>query len=319
MFKLTTHTTITDALSRVEDLIDMPNIKTPSHLVYSDGHVEYTTKLDTAPEYFSYVGWYKYLADNLDNLKFINERAVYQLVDLPMVKTENFINAADLIKRNDELTGEVSRLTYELTQVQELNIFTGVLFSGVYPIWTNEAEFKQLDDYKYLSQVLDRVVDTFDHNFQKTYIYGLSMYHQNEHSSCSSVLPTIIQNNSRIHNSFTINISIRDKRFAIPFTNAGPWIEDLNWQWYHAHMPKYTADVFKQSNSAVNDSVFMYIVGVLAGWIHLNIAHILPYEYLVFIDCDPQGVRFKLVTLKKHAKQPARFLFDWRRFIVTGC
>ena len=318
MFKLVKYAAHSE-LSRVEDLVHMPRKDTPSHLVYSDGHVEYTAKLDIAPEYFSYAGWYKYLADNLDNLKFVNERAVFHLVDIAMIKTEHFIDAADLIKRNDELTGEVSRLTYELTQVQELNIFTGVLFSGVYPSWANEAEFKQLDDYKYLSQVLDKVVDTFDHNFQKTYIYGLSIYHQNEYSGRSGVLPTIIKDNSNAHNLFTINMSMRDRRFAIPFINAGPWIEDLNWHWYHAYMPKYTADVFKQSEPKVNDSVFMYIVGILAGWIHLNIANILPYEYLVFIDCDTQGVRFKLVTLKKHAKQPARFLFDWRRFIVTGC
>jgi hypothetical protein len=318
MFKLANRNTETNALALVEDLINMPMQEYPTHLIYSDGYVEYVSELHgTTPEYFTHSGWYKYIADHLDKIEFKDDHAVYQLINLKMQKNKLFVSTADLMEQNERLTQKVAQLTYELMQTREINSFTGVLFSGVYPTWKTEAEFSKLDDYKYISLVLDKTVDSFDHNFKKTYIYGLSQYHQNEYSGKSSVLPDIIKYN-KIKQPFTINMSMRDHRFAIPFTDSGPWIEDLNWHWYHAHRCKYTAEIFKKSETTVNDSVLMYIIGVIAGWIHLNLDKILPYEYLIFIDCNPRSISFKLVTLKKHDVCPKRFLYDWRRFIITG-
>ena len=150
-FKLISRVVESNELSLVEDLVNMPLSDTPTHLVYGDGITEYTAELNVIPIYFTSAGWYKYISDNLEKLQFVDGRAVYHMVDLPMVKNELFISTSLLLKQNDELQTKVAELTYQLEQIKTTNLFTNVLFASVYPNWENEAQFKQLDDYKYLS------------------------------------------------------------------------------------------------------------------------------------------------------------------------
>ena len=85
MFKLANHNIETNALALVEDLINMPIQKFPTHLIYSDGYIEYVSELhNTTPEYFTHSGWYKYIADHLDKVEFKDDCAVYQLINLKM-------------------------------------------------------------------------------------------------------------------------------------------------------------------------------------------------------------------------------------------
>ena len=179
-FKLISRIVESNALALVEDLVNMPLSDTPTHLVYSDGITEYTVELNVIPIYFTSTGWYKYISDNLEKLQFVDGSAVYHLVDLPMVKNELFISMSLLLKQNDELQAKVAELTYQLEQIKTTNLFTNVLFASVYPNWENEAQFKQLDDYKYLSIVLDKTIDSFDHNFQETYVIGRKFVHRSD-------------------------------------------------------------------------------------------------------------------------------------------
>ena len=314
MFKLANHNTETNALALVEDLINMPIQEFPTHLIYSDGYIEYVSELhNTTPEYFTHSGWYKYIADHLDKVEFKDDCAVYQLINLKMQKNKLFVSTADLMEQNKKLTQKVAQLTYELIQTREINSFTGVLFSGVYPAWKTEAEFIKLDDYKYISLVLDRVVDTFDHNFSTSYKIGISC------NSCERY-PAPIR---RPTCNFIIMNDLNDVKHK-GFTVLPPFDSDD-----HLVVPSFHSDyihnkLFDKSNNnkAYRNNISclhsLYIIGVIAGWIHRNIKKILPYEYLIFIDCTPHGISFKLVTLKKHVVCPKRFLYDWRRFIITG-
>lgn len=311
-FKLISRAIESNELSRVEDLVNMPQSATPTHLVYNNGITEYTVELNVIPIYFTSTGWYKYISDNLEKLQFVDGSAVYHLVDLPMVKNELFISMSLLLKQNDELQAKVAELTYQLEQIKTTNLFTNVLFASVYPNWENEAQFKQLDDYKYLSIVLDKTIDSFDHNFHITYVYGHTITASSS-NCCLSCLYHHSNACSKLNNEFII--SLNRPRFLIPFSE-GPWHSNMMYRHYTGNY--FTEDIFKNSESCINDSVHMYIIGVIAGWIHLNIDKILPYEYLVFIDVDANGINFKLVTTKKHEIAPKRFLYDWRRFIVSG-
>jgi hypothetical protein len=314
MFKLTNRNTETNALALVEDLINMPMQEYPTHLIYSDGYVEYVSELHgTTPEYFTHSGWYKYIADHLDKIEFKDDRAVYQLINLKMQKNKLFVSTADLMEQNEKLTQKVAQLTYELMQTREINSFTGVLFSGVYPTWKTEAEFSKLDDYKYISLVLDKTVDSFDHNFRTSYIIGIKC------TSCANyaapvVHPKkdfIIMNDLNMvkHKGFTVLPPFDSNQYLTP----PPFQSD-----YIQHKLFDKSDNQKSYRNNINCLHSLYIIGVIAGWIHRNIKKILPYDYLIFIVCNPRGISFKLVTLKKHDVCPKRFLYDWRRFIITG-
>jgi len=309
MFKLTNRNTETNALALVEDLINMPMQEYPTHLIYSDGYVEYVSELHgTTPEYFTHSGWYKYIADHLDKIEFKDDHAVYQLINLKMQKNKLFVSTADLMEQNERLTQKVAQLTYELAQTREINSFTGVLFSGVYPTWKTEAEFSKLDDYKYISLVLNKEIDSFDHNFGREYILGFYNYSGNQGGG--GLAQPIKQYN-------TFNLS----RVVPPINSdcGGILAQNLFLETTSARCNMLSIyQLFERSYETIGDIVYMYIIGVIAGWIHLNLDKILPYEYLIFIDCNPHGISFKLVTLKKHDVCPKRFLYDWRRFIITG-
>jgi hypothetical protein len=309
MFKLANRNTETNALALVEDLINMPMREYPTHLIYSDGYVEYVSELHgTTPEYFTHSGWYKYIADHLDKIEFKDDHAVYQLINLKMQKNKLFVSTADLMEQNERLTQKVAQLTYELVQTREINSFTGVLFSSVYPTWKTEAEFSKLDDYKYISLVLDKTIDSFDHNFCRQYILGFYNYSGNQGGG--GLAQPIKKYN-------TFNLS----RIVPPINSdcGGKLACNLFLETTPARCNMLSIyQLFEMSYETIGDMVYMYIIGVIAGWIHLNLDKILPYDYLIFIDCNPRGISFKLVTLKKHDVCPKRFLYDWRRFIITG-
>jgi hypothetical protein len=320
MFKLIQQQDHNSELSRVEDLVLEYDLKlnTYTHLIYCDGHVEYSSMLkNTAPEYFTYQGWHKYIHDNLEKIKFIDGHAVYQMINLPMIKNEHYIDISLLKDQNKQLTQQVVELQMELKMIQEVNLFTNVLFSGVYPTWENETEFKALKDYKYISLVLDKVVVSFDHNFHISYVYGHTIpASSSKHSSTdysSSWSCKVANECANLNNEFIISWS--RPKFLIPFS-YGPWCDNMICIHYTNKL--IIEDIFKKNESSINDSVHMYIIGVIAGWIHLNLDKILLYEYLIFIDCDENGTSFKLITTKKHTLLPKRFLYDWRRFIVNG-
>ena len=56
----------------------------PDTLLYQAGNLQYKALIVTS-KYFTYRGYLDYLCDNLHNIKFVNNRAVYDMVDLPMV------------------------------------------------------------------------------------------------------------------------------------------------------------------------------------------------------------------------------------------
>jgi ribosomal protein L31 len=173
-------------------------------------------------------------------------------------------------------------------------------------------------------------VDTFDTNFNVNIV--LMSYQESHHYNADLFSTQKLDCHGRevsgVHPFYIPTKATSDTTGRYyGFNRRQRWIENLDiGEVYYpgVHIPQ--VDNYFKSGSYVYDpsrplgkGICMYVVGVIAGWIHLNLARILPYEYLVFIDCDAACVRFRLVILKKHTVQPARFLLDWRRFIITGC
>jgi hypothetical protein len=55
----------------------------PDTLIYQTGNKQYRA-LIIPSKYFTYLGYLDYLCDNLKSIKFVNNRAVYEMVNLPM-------------------------------------------------------------------------------------------------------------------------------------------------------------------------------------------------------------------------------------------
>jgi hypothetical protein len=171
--------------------------------------------------------------------------------------------------------------------------------------------------------VLDKVIDSFDSNFT----VNLSWISARNAYSGESLNYNDIYTHRPLNNIKKLSIPTRaewrDGNIK-QFYRSYRWIEDLNIyeiveygsgrNYFESNKKKY---VCSESN-ILDKPVYMYIIGVIAGWIHLNLDKILPYEYLIFIDCDETGISFKLITTKKHTLLPERFLYDWRRFIFNG-
>jgi hypothetical protein len=166
-------------------------------------------------------------------------------------------------------------------------------FASHYPTWSTWAEFAQLPDYQYISDVLDDFCP-MKHNFT--------------------------------NRGDTFNLVDTDnhgpQHHMIPPFGASSVMKNLIATWtgdhaaYYARAGLFTSSVVNPPGE-LHDFISLYIIGVLAGWLNTYSEAIRPYEYLIFIDVG-QSITFRLVTMQKHAECPAVFFFDKHRVIING-
>ena len=110
MFTLThSKQAVQDDIQPSSSLINMPMVDYPDMLTYTTSDAQYHAKIIT-PKYFSAAGYIDYLRDNLTKIKFVDQRAVYELVDLPMVKVIKEVTLADLQARIEQLEARMAVL-----------------------------------------------------------------------------------------------------------------------------------------------------------------------------------------------------------------
>jgi hypothetical protein len=169
-------------------------------------------------------------------------------------------------------------------------------FASHYPTWTTWAEFAQLPDYKYISEVLDNPI-AMPHNFGGGAggDGGFYLIDQDNHGPEHHMIPPF--GTSRVM-----------KKLIDTWTgdHAG----------YYKRASLFTSSVANPPGQ-LHDFISLYIIGVLAGWLNIYSEKIRPYEYLIFIDVG-QLITFRLVTMQKHAECPAVFFFDKHRVIING-
>ena len=182
--------------------------------------------------------------------------------------------------------------------------YTGtILFDSVYPKWSNKHEFARLADYKYLSLVLGKRVNTFDHNFNSVYHSPAKYYGINKDYYLSGV-------------SKHFEINMRFDPYSIPWVDSGPWARAVRERLFDRNYIIHNDQFFTSSSSSL-DMISIYIIGVIAGWLHSNIDRVLPYDYIIVIDHGEADTRFKFITLGEKKIKPKRFFLNWTRFIIN--
>ena len=72
-------------------------------LVYKKNNHTYRGEICTPEKYFLYEGYVEYIKDNLINLKFVNNYAVYRLIKIPMKEIIEEMTMADMQKKIRQL------------------------------------------------------------------------------------------------------------------------------------------------------------------------------------------------------------------------
>jgi len=161
MFTLThaTHAIHTDDIQPSSSLINMPMVDYPDILTYTTSDAQYHAKIIT-PKYFSAAGYIDYLRDSLDKIKFVDQRAVYELVDLPMVKVIKEVTAAPLqieeTKTIIKTIGMTSQYIYLLQEREFVNSKQNIYKIGM----TCQENHKRFNQYKKGSILLFQIICT---------------------------------------------------------------------------------------------------------------------------------------------------------------
>jgi len=131
----------------------------PDTLTYTTSQTQYHAKIIT-PKYFSAAGYIDYLRDSLDKIKFVDQRAVYELVDLPMVKVIKEIAAASLqieeTKTIIKTVGMTSQYIYLLQEREFVNSKQKIYKIGM----TCQENHKRFNQYKKGSILLFQIICT---------------------------------------------------------------------------------------------------------------------------------------------------------------
>lgn len=297
MFSLTRRDTVP-----IADIFDTTTYDIPTHLTYTTTYAQYHALIVT-PKYFSTSGYIEYLRDNLKKIKFVNNRAVCDFVDLAIA---DYIDIPDLVERNKELTQQVENAKTELKLLKNpCDTFDGIPFSGTVPKWSGEAEFCALPDYKYISEVLEKKTRILT-NFQQSYEMGYIKIPGQDDFKCFD------------EKSDQLFGNILGEPLCIPhFINkTNPWIG-----YFYCKLSRYvsTPAVIQQKTQILSSgrhfTPLMYVIAVLGGWMHLNFCKIQHKQYVIFINMSVTQCNFKLCTLPGKTA-PGLFLYDWRRFCV---
>jgi hypothetical protein len=147
----------------------MPMVDYPDMLTYTTSDAQYHAKIIT-PKYFSAAGYIDYLRDSLNKIKFVDQRAVYEMVNLPMVKVIKEVTLADLQARIEQLEARIAACTddgYECIETHE------------YPSWATYEEFMRLPGWKYFEAAENQNVDIMKCN-DPHYVSVLMLRHKYE-------------------------------------------------------------------------------------------------------------------------------------------
>ena len=139
MFSLIKSVEDSKGLSLVEDLVNISSEQKYTHIQYDINGKTYIGIIGQPPEYFTYLGYIKYLQDKLTSFKFIDGHAVYDIVKIPMVLQIKPVSIEDLKSEIAELKAIIARFP----QPDEL------IETHIYPSWETYEEFKQLTCWKY--------------------------------------------------------------------------------------------------------------------------------------------------------------------------
>jgi hypothetical protein len=150
---------VQDDIQPSSSLINMPMVDYPDMLTYTASDAQYHAKIIT-PKYFSAAGYIDYLRDSLDKIKFVDQRAVYELVDLPMVKVIKEVTAAPLqieeTKTIIKTVGMTSQYIYLLQEREFVNSKQNIYKIGM----TCQENHKRFNQYKKGSILLFQMICT---------------------------------------------------------------------------------------------------------------------------------------------------------------
>ena len=161
MFKLIKKELETDALARVEDLIDQVSPVEFTHLQYETRDKLFEGDITKPNSYFTYLGYINAIKENIDKLQFVDGFAVYHLIKVKMIEVKMPYDMAliklkeDLVQCNDRLTRTVDLLMAYETRLSALE-------RKSYSNSDKSFELKRLDesdkDYKPRLEKLEKMI-----------------------------------------------------------------------------------------------------------------------------------------------------------------
>ena len=117
MFKLIKKELETDALARVEELIDQVSPVEFTHLQYETRDKLFEGDVTKPNSYFTYLGFIDAIKENIDKLQFVDGFAVYHLIKVKMTEIKMPYDMAliklkeEVIQCNDRLSRAVAMLS----------------------------------------------------------------------------------------------------------------------------------------------------------------------------------------------------------------
>ena len=144
MFKLVNRRTSTDALSRVEDLVNVSVDVQYTHITYETKESLYEGELKPN-KYFTHIGFIEAVSENLNNLQFIDGHAVYHLIDITMVEIPKPHDIDAMLKTIDDQQKEIAMLRDVIDRGQLFDVRVLDQYTLVDPIIGN----CEIDGIKY--------------------------------------------------------------------------------------------------------------------------------------------------------------------------
>jgi hypothetical protein len=139
MFSLIKTIEPSNGLAQVEELIGhQPDIKY-THIQYDEKSSQYIGAIETIPKYFTTNGYMEYLYDNITKFKFVDNCAIYEMVNIPMTKVIKPITIEELQEKIQHL----EQIIASLPKQDEL------IETHIYPSWDTYEDFKKLPSWKY--------------------------------------------------------------------------------------------------------------------------------------------------------------------------
>jgi len=143
MFSLIKTIEPSNGLAQVEELIGhQPDIKY-THMQYDEKSSQYIGAIETIPKYFTTNGYMEYLYDNIAKFKFVDNCAIYEMVNIPMTKVIKPITIEELQEKIQHL----EQIIASLPKQDEL------IETHIYPSWDTYEDFKKLPSWKYFDTV----------------------------------------------------------------------------------------------------------------------------------------------------------------------
>jgi hypothetical protein len=139
MFSLIKSIEPSNGLAQVEELIGhQPDIKY-THMQYDEKSSQYIGAIETIPKYFTTNGYMEYLYDNITKFKFVDNCAIYEMVNIPMSKVIKPVTIEELQEKIQHL----EQIIASLPKQDEL------IETHIYPSWDTYEDFKKLPSWKY--------------------------------------------------------------------------------------------------------------------------------------------------------------------------